>query len=120
VAPYQQRLAALNKAHERLASAASALRHGELQAALASLESQADGPAPLAQADYLLVRTHLRQGDAPAALAAAQRLAGKRPDDPEALFLLGLALRVSGDSDAAADTFERMLVPAPGDTRPHH
>ncbi|UCE27531.1 MAG: tetratricopeptide repeat protein [Candidatus Coatesbacteria bacterium] len=61
-------------------------------------------------------RTLAARGDYGAASVALEEVTGKVPDDPAAVYDLGLVSILSGDSAAAVGHLERAVVLAPGDT----
>jgi len=65
------------------------------------------------------IEAALASGDAAAALAAARELVAQQPDDPRALHLLGIALRLSGDAESAAAPLDRAIALAPDDAQLH-
>jgi putative PEP-CTERM system TPR-repeat lipoprotein len=90
------------------------LAQGDTSAAISELKSAVELDPSLVQADLLLVLSYIRRGEYEKAVAAAQDLERRRPEDPVAYNLTGLAFKAKGESAKARERFRKALDLDPG------
>ncbi len=101
--------AAPNVASLRTELALSLLIKGEAGAAVSELQSAVKLDDNLLQAEALLVFSQIRQKDYDRAVSTAQGLVTRRPKDPFAYNLAGVALMARGDQAKAKEQFRKAL-----------
>ena len=85
------------------------LMQGDVDEASSELESAVDLGQDLMQADVLLIMTYLKRKEFDKALASAESVAGKMPESPLPLNLIGAAQLGMNDLPAARQAFEAAL-----------
>jgi len=89
--------------------AMSLLAQGETENAIAELKSAVDLGQGVIQADILLVLSHLQKKEYDKALEASKALEVRMPESPVPFNLTGLAYLYKGDTELAAQKFNKAL-----------
>lgn len=99
-APAVETLVLAGALHEQL---------GQYDAALSRYQALATRPVPASLLDNAIGRVQAGRGDAAAALACFERVLAREPQNPEALFNRGNALRLLGRREAAIAAYRAVL-----------